>query len=71
MGFSCCSDREFVEPQSFSFSEKRAHCSTVTQEEMRYEGSPLKALPLSRRRMTTPTPVQDSYNSFEREQGRL
>ena len=34
---SRCSDREFVEPQSFSFSRKRALCFTSTQEEMRYE----------------------------------
>ena len=31
-GLSCCSDRELVEPQSFSFSKKRAHSWTVTQE---------------------------------------
>ena len=31
------SDWEFVEPQSFSSSKKRAHCGTDTQEEMRYE----------------------------------
>ena len=37
-GFSCCSDWELVEPQSFSFSKKRARCCTDTQEEMRYEG---------------------------------
>ena len=24
-GFSCCSDWDFVEPQSFSFSKKRAY----------------------------------------------
>ena len=66
---SMCSDREFVEPQSFSFSKKRAHCCTDTQEEMRYEGLPVKAHPLSRRRMTPPTPVQNSNTSFEREQG--
>ena len=35
-GFSFGSDGEFVEPQSFSFSKKRAHSWTVTQEEMRY-----------------------------------
>ena len=29
-GFSSCSDWEFVEPQSFSFSTKRAHSWTVT-----------------------------------------
>ena len=40
---SMCSDQEFVEPQSFSFSKKRAHCCPDTQEEMRYEGSPVKA----------------------------
>ena len=39
----CGSDWEFVEPQSFSFSQKRAHFCTDTQEEMRYEGSPVKA----------------------------
>ena len=32
---SLCSDREFVEPQSFSFSKKRAPCHTSAQEEMR------------------------------------
>ena len=30
----CGSDWELVEPQSFSFSQKRAHCGTDTQEEM-------------------------------------
>ena len=68
-GFSCCSGWEMVEPQSFSFSKKRAHCCADTQEVMMYGGSPVKAPPLSRRRMTPPTPVQNSYNSFEREQG--
>ena len=38
-GFSCCSDRDFVEPQSLSFSKKRSLYFTVTQEEMRYESS--------------------------------
>ena len=28
---------------SFSSSQKRSHCGTDTQEEMRYEGSPVKA----------------------------
>ena len=40
---SWCSDWEFVEPQSFSFSKKRAHCCTSTQEGMRYESPPVKA----------------------------
>ena len=30
-GFSCCSDREFVEPQSFSFSKKHSFFCTVMQ----------------------------------------
>ena len=54
----CGSDWEFVEPQSFS---------TDTKDEMRYEGSPLKAHPLSRRRMTPRTSVQNSYTSFVRD----
>ena len=29
-GFSCCSNCEFVEPQSSSFSKQRAHSWTVT-----------------------------------------
>ena len=41
---------------------------TVTQEEMRYEDSPVKAPPPSRRRVTPPTPLQNSYSSFEWEQ---
>ena len=31
----CGSNWEFVEPQSFSFSKRRAHCGTDTREEMR------------------------------------
>ena len=70
MMFSPCgSDWEFVEPQSF-FSKKRAHCGTDTQEEMRYKGSPVKAPPLSRRRVIPPSPVQNSYTSFVRDHGR-
>ena len=64
-----CSDRDFVEPRSFSFSPKRTPCCTDTQEEIRYQGSPVKAHPLSRRRMTPLTPMQNSYTSFVREQG--
>ena len=66
----CCSDWEFVEPQVFSFSRKRAHCCTKTKDEMRYEGLPMTAPPLSRRRMTSPTPVQNSHTSFVRDHGR-
>ena len=63
----CCCDWELVEPQSSSFSKKSAHCCTDTQEDMRYEGSPVIAPPLTRRRMTPPTPVQNSYTSFVRD----
>ena len=52
------SDGEFVEPQSSSFSKKRSLDCAVSQEEMRYEGSPVKALALSRRKMMPPTPQQ-------------
>ena len=55
--------------QSFSFLKKRTLCCTSTQEEMRYEGSQGKAPPITRRRMTLPTPVQNSYTSLERVQG--
>ena len=50
----------------FSFSKSGVW--TATQEAMRYEDSPVKALPPSRRRMTPPTPLQNSYSSFEGEQ---
>ena len=66
---SCCSDWEDVILQSFSFSKKRALCCTSTQEEMRYEGSQGKAHPMTRRRTTPPTPLPNSYASFEEEQG--
>ena len=53
----------------FPFSKKRVHTCTVTQEEMRFEGPQVKALPLSSRRMMPPTPLQNSYSSLEEEQG--
>ena len=62
------SDREFVEPQSSSFSKKknaRWLDWVDSQEEMRYEGSPLKAPPPFRRRMMPPTPQQSSSTSIE------
>ena len=62
------SDCEFVEPQSSSFSKKRAFVGTVAQEEMRYECSPVKAPPPSRRRMMQPTPQQSSYSPIEERQ---
>ena len=66
--FSVCSDWDLVEPHAFSFSKKRAHSCTVTQERMRFESSQIKAPPQSRRRTTPPTPLQNSYSSFEEEQ---
>ena len=57
---SYCTEWEFVEAQSCSFSKKRA--------QMRFEGPHVKAPPLSRR-MMPPTPLQNSYSSFEEEQG--
>ena len=66
--FLFCSDWEDVEPQSCSISTKYAHSWTVTQEELRFEGSQVKAPPLSRRRMMPPTPLQHSCSSSEEEQ---
>ena len=66
---SCCFDWEDVVPQSFSFSQKRSQCCTCTQEEMRYGSPQMKALPLSRRRKMPLTPVQNSNDTFEEEQG--
>ena len=59
------SDWEFVEPQPCSFSKKRAFFWTVSQEEMRYGSSPVKAPPPSRRRMMPSTPQQSSYSEAE------
>ena len=70
-GFSCCSDWEDVEPQSFSFSEERAHCFTCAQEERMYESSQVKASPISRSRMRPPTPLQNSNDAFEEAQERF
>ena len=58
------SDWEFVEPQSSSSSIKRSLRWADSQEEMRYEGSPVKAPPPSRRRMMPPpqsssTPMEE------------
>ena len=66
-GFSGCSDWEYVELQSFSFSKKRVQCCTITQEEMRYESTQVKAPLLSRKRMRSPTPLQNSNSSFGEE----
>ena len=60
-----------MEPQSFSFSKKRAHSGTVKQEEMMFEGSQVKALPLSRRSMMPPTPLQSSHSVYEERQWQI
>ena len=60
------SDWEFVEPQSFSFSQKRS----IVLEENRggYEGTPVKTLPNTRRRMMPPTPQQSAHSSTDERQ---
>ena len=61
-----------MEPQSFSFSKKV--CSLLDSYAGRdevFEGSQVKAPPLSRRRMVPPTPLQNSYSSLEEDQGQF
>ena len=67
-GVSLDSDWEFVEPQSFSFSNKRSVVLEENREEMSYEGTPVKAPPNTRRRMVPPTPQQSSHSSTEERQ---
>ena len=59
------SDWEIVEPQSFSFSRERRAVRVANQENMSYEGTPVKAPQEARRRMMPPTPQQSSYPSIE------
>ena len=68
-GFSCGSDWDFVEPQSFSCSKKHFYSCTDAQKEMWSEEPHVKAPPISRRRMMPPTPLQNSDASFAEEQG--
>ena len=56
---------EFVEPQPSSFSKEGSLDWAISQEEMKYEGSPVKAPPPSRRRMMPPTPRQSSSMPIE------
>ena len=58
-------DWEIVEPQSFSFSNKRSIVCAENQEDMSHEGTPVKAPPTSGRSMMPPTPQQSSYSSIE------
>ena len=48
-----------------SFSKKRSIVWVENQEEMSYEGTPVKAPPTSSRRMMPPTPQQSSHSSIE------
>ena len=58
-------DWEFVESRSFSLSKERPFVGTVFQEIMRYEGSPVRASPPTRKRMMPSTPQQSWHSSFE------
>ena len=69
--FSCGSGWDFVELQSFSFFKKRVHSCTATQKEMWSEEQQVRAPPMSRSRMMPPTPMENSYASFEEEQGHV
>ena len=64
-GVSLDSDWEFVEPQSFSFSKKRSVVWKENRGEMSYRGTPVKALPNTRRTMMPPTPQQSSHSSMD------
>ena len=59
------SEWDFVEPQSSSFSKKRSVVCVESQEDMNYEGTPVKSLPCRKRRMMTPMPQQSSSSSME------
>ena len=51
-GVSWGSDWEFVEPQSFSFSQKRSVVLEENRAELMYEGTPVKAPPATRAHAT-------------------
>ena len=51
-------DWEFVEPQTFSFFRKRQAVCAEDQEGMNYEGTPVKAPPASRRKITPHTTAE-------------
>ena len=66
-GFSCCSDWDFLQLQSFAFSI--SVLTLVQLRKKRFEEPQVKAPPPSRGQMMPPTPLQNSYSSFEEEQG--
>ena len=59
------SDCEIVEPQSFSLSRRRQAVCVENQEDMNYDGTPMKAPPASRRKIMPPTPHQSLQSSIE------
>ena len=59
------SDCEIVEPQSLSFSRKRPVFCVENQEDMNYDGTPVKAPPASRWKIVPPTPQQSLQPSME------
>ena len=59
------SDCEMVEPHSFSFSRKRQAFCVENQEDIHYDGTPVKAPPASRRKIMPPTPRQSLQPSIE------
>ena len=69
-GFKLAPDRESVEPQFFFFSKKRSSVLEERKEEMGYAGSPVKALPNTRRRILPPTPQQISFSSTTKVSGK-
>ena len=56
---------ETLEPQSSSFSRKRQALCVEKQEDMNYDGTPVKAPPASRRKIMPPTPRQSLQPSIE------
>ena len=58
-------DWNFVEPQSFSFSNKRHFACVDNPSYMNYKGTLVKAPPCPKRRMRTPLPQQSTFSSME------
>ena len=58
-------DCEIVEPQSSSLARKRQAFLVESQEDMNHHGTPVKALPASRRKILPPTQQQGQQPSIE------
>ena len=65
VGAHADSEWECVEPQSFSFSKKQIFAWLEEQEDMYFEGKPVKAPPCPKRRTRTPLPQQSSFSPTE------